>query len=80
MIVGAEEEIDPETLLAGVGASTAEGVILSSAVWSQKKLPFPMPFLAPAHRSGSNAGFFGAVRSCSSSLRTANARVPFPMI
>ena len=80
MIVGAEEKIDPETLLTGVGAGTAQWVILPSAVWSQKKLPFPMPFLAPAHRSGPNAGFFGAVRSSSSALRTANARSPLPMI
>ena len=77
MIVGAEEEIDPETLVAGVGASTAEGVILSSAAGIQKERPVMLPLLASTHKLGS---VFGTVRSCSSSLRTANARVPFPMI
>ena len=37
VIVGAEEEIDPENLVAGVGASTAEGMRLSSAVGIQKE-------------------------------------------
>ena len=37
VMVGAEEKNDPETLVAGVGASTAEWMILSSAVGIQKE-------------------------------------------
>ena len=68
------------TLFAIAGTGVTGWVILPSAVWSQKKLSSPMPFLSPAHRPDSNTGFFGAVRSRSSAFRTANARVPLPMI
>ena len=41
----------PETLLAVVGAATANLVVLPPAVLAQEEGPLLPPFLAPAHRS-----------------------------
>ncbi len=78
MVVGALQQFCPKTLLAGVNATGADFVILPSAVFTDEKRPFFMPFLASAHRSPCSGAlrplccFSGLGLSAHSRLASAN--------